>query len=573
MKKLITFFSTLVLLFFVTSSSLHAAEKVSNFSLRATINEDGSVRMVETIDYDFGYSEHHGIYRTIPLSKKNEDGKDYIIDLELVSITDEKGTIYSYTDSSTKKEAEFKIGNANVTVTGAHTYVLTYVLKGAISYFEDHDELYWNVTGFDWEVPFESVNATVVLPDGTVSENVYLKCFTGVSGSTAQNCEAQKVGTSYKFATTRSLSSGENLSLVLGFPKNTVATLLPAEDKLTAGEVVGIVVGFLAVFGLYLILPLILLVVWWEKGRDPKVQPGPRAWFDVPKHDNRKEMTPAEVGLIIDEKIDARDVSATIVWLAINGYLIIEKMEKPKGILGVGKKDEFKFLKTKKESLNELTKFQQKVYAAIFKKDTSEATMKSLQTTFFNDVKKGKDLLYEKIVSDGYFEKNPEKERQKYILFAIISFAFANVFLGIVLLIFSYLMPKRTIKGAEKKEEALALKGFLVSQERQLEFQENNWHFFEKLLPYAIAFGVAKVWAKKFSQLQVPQDVSWYQGQDMSMFAVLPFVNSLSAFTKVAETMSGVPYNSSRSSSGFSSGFGGGGFSGGGFGGGGGGSW
>jgi len=90
---------------------------------------------------------------------------------------------------------------------------------------------------------------------------------------------------------------------------------------------------------------------------------------------------------------------------------------------------------------------------------------------------------------------------------------------------------------------------------------------FEKLLPYAIAFGVEKVWAKRFQDLNIGQP-DWYQGASPGILNSYVFVNSLNSSMKSFK-MATTP---TRSSSGFSSGFGGG-FSGGGGGGGGGGSW
>ena len=128
-------------------------------------------------------------------------------------------------------------------------------------------------------------------------------------------------------------------------------------------------------------------------------------------------------------------------------------------------------------------------------------------------------------------------------------------------------MPRRTLAGAEAKRYALGLKEFLVSQERELEFQEENYFLFEKLLPYAIVFGVAKIWAGKFAHITKYQP-DWYQSSGGRVFTPMVLTNRLE---KNLASMQ-ASYTPTRSSSGFSSGFSGG-SSGGGFGGGGGGSW
>jgi uncharacterized membrane protein len=126
-------------------------------------------------------------------------------------------------------------------------------------------------------------------------------------------------------------------------------------------------------------------------------------------------------------------------------------------------------------------------------------------------------------------------------------------------------MPRKTLLGAQIARDAHSLKNFLTSQKRQLEFQAQNQMMFEKLLPYAIAFGVEKVWAKRFEKINL-HEPSWYQGYSTtSSFNSIYFAGALS------NSFSSFKSSSAPSSSG--SGFGGGGFSGGGGGGGGGGSW
>jgi len=136
----------------------------------------------------------------------------------------------------------------------------------------------------------------------------------------------------------------------------------------------------------------------------------------------------------------------------------------------------------------------------------------------------------------------------------------------VVYLIASSIERKLTDAGIQAYSEAKSLKNFLSSQKEQLEFQAKTQVFFEKLLPYATAFGVEKIWAERFKGITL-QKPDWYEGDFNTMqFAVITSAINKSVTRSVA--------NMTRSSSsGFSSGSSGGGFSGGGGGGGGGGSW
>jgi uncharacterized membrane protein len=127
---------------------------------------------------------------------------------------------------------------------------------------------------------------------------------------------------------------------------------------------------------------------------------------------------------------------------------------------------------------------------------------------------------------------------------------------------------KRSLLGVEKYSEAKSLMNFLKSQDEQLNFQSKNQMFFEKLPPYATAFGVEKIWAERFKDISM-QKPNWYEGDN---FTNSIFIGSMTrSIGGSLRSASSAP--STRSSSGFSSGSSGGGFSGGGGGGGGGGSW
>ena len=154
---------------------------------------------------------------------------------------------------------------------------------------------------------------------------------------------------------------------------------------------------------------------------------------------------------------------------------------------------------------------------------------------------------------------------------AVVAFFTFNIPLGIVAVLFGTYMPRKTITGVDSAVAGRSLQNFLSSQERQLEFQAINQMMFEKLLPYAIAFGVERIWAERFKEIDMkPPD--WYESEDISSFNSVLFASHLSSSFSSFQSAA-TPPSSVRSSSGFSSGFSSGGSSGGGGGGGGGGSW
>jgi len=136
-------------------------ELIKNFDVNITIQKDGSLLVTEKIVYDFGTNQRHGIFRNIPL--KSANGPQLYI--EVLEVKDEAGKPYQYKKSITNDILKIKIGDPNIFVTGSKIYIITYQVYNAIRTFEDHDELYWNVTGNEWPVVIQNANVFVILPD------------------------------------------------------------------------------------------------------------------------------------------------------------------------------------------------------------------------------------------------------------------------------------------------------------------------------------------------------------------------------------------------------------------------
>src|SRR3990167_3153924 len=539
-------------------------EHIAEFENAIDIQKDGSISVSEKIIYDFTNLEKHGIIRKIPYIKTNKEGKRFRMDMNVLSVKDELGNNYTYkTTNLDDRELEIKIGDADKTITGVHTYVITYTVSGALTYFSDHDELYWNVTGNEWTVPIELASSKVTLPavDGSSVTNAI--CYTGASVATEQNCTPEFSGNSVGVKNNSILNSGEGLTVVVGFPKNVVSVLEPKEvinffDTPFGKVVLGLIIFIASIVGIfwYIIYPIWLPLKWYMHGLDPIGMIGEaRAWFEPPKTKSGRPLTPAETGTLIDEIAGPREISSLIVDLASRGYMkIVEK-----------KKNDFEFVKTQEFAGDPtLQEFEKVFLTELF---TTKKTVRLKDTKLYSVVTTVQDLIYANLVKEGYFPRNPDKVRKYYFIIAGLAAFTLNFFLLIVSAIFGRIMPKKTLEGVGAANITRSLKNFLVSQERQLEFQAKNQMFFEKLLPYAVAFGVEKIWAQRFEDIDMKQP-DWYEGTTHGAFNSVVFTNSLrSSFNSF--TTAATP---TTSSSGFSSGFSGG-SSGGGGGGGGGGSW
>lgn len=545
MRKLILTFSFLLSAF--SPKPVFAQESITSFESKINIQPNATADVTETITYNFGTNQKHGIFREIPYIIKNQDGKRFKIDLKVLSVSDK------YQVSTVGDNINIKIGDANKFVTGEKIYEIKYSVIGNVRYFSDHDEFYWNVNGADWQIPIKKISAQITLPQTNINNVV---CYTGVYGSTQKNCQ-QNFDKNIAQFSAQNFSPGENLSIVVSFPKNIVAVVEPKKDK---PNVLIVLLVLIIIILYYLFLPFYIIYRWFKYGRDPKTNPNIPTTFDPPKNQLNQFLKPAEVGTLIDEHANEKDISGTIIDLAIRGYLKIKEEEKEK----------YSFTKVKEfENDNSLKDFEKDTLSGIFKLG-DKTTTKALENTFYTTANKIKEKLYRNLVLGGFFETSPESTRQKYYLLGSVALFTFNIFLALVCFLLGRHMPQKTSFGAQANIIALGLKKFLGSQERQLEFQSKNWFFFEKLLPYAVVFGVEKIWADRFKDLDVTPP-NWYEGSSITNFNTYTFVSALDRSISKVERISSPP-TSTTSSSGFSSGFSGG-SSGGGGGGGGGGSW
>ncbi|MFQ5452438.1 MAG: DUF2207 domain-containing protein, partial [Candidatus Paceibacterota bacterium] len=304
-------------------------EHIRDYHVDIEVRDTGKISVREEIKYDFGTRSRHGIFRNIPFIKKNSESKKFKMKLDSFTITDQAGNPYQFQKFRAGDTIRLKIGDPDKTIVGTHTYVISYEVSGAITYFSDHDELFWNVVGTDWEVPISSAQARVTLPQAD-ADSYRSKCFIGVRGSTQECTVGQGINT-VTFTSPRSLFAGEGMTITTSFPSGLVA-LLPAEeivifwDTLMGKAVIGLLafVGFLW----YVVYPVWIAVKWYKSGRDPRVGPAVRAYYDIPQAKNGRPLTPAEVGTLVDEIVHLRDVTATLLDLARRGYFTINERKK-----------------------------------------------------------------------------------------------------------------------------------------------------------------------------------------------------------------------------------------------------
>jgi len=571
MKKIFFFILLAIFLLLFANRAQAADFEISSFNSRIKIEKNGKVNITEEIKVNF-FVNRHGIYRTIPVKYKDNLGNNLNIRFKLNEVVDENGEPYEVKKSKEGRNLKIRIGSSDLYVSGEKTYFISYSVERVMNFFDDYDELYWNVTGNEWGTCIKSATAEITLPEKTDQEKMRLATYTGAFGSSeSMASEDIKDGKTFFVETKEELTPYEGLTVVVGFPKDIV------REPTVLQKIFSIIKDNFYYFIRLLVL-MVLLIQYFRYGRDPKGRVTIAPQFEPPKG-----LTPIEVGTIVDEKIDTRDISATIVDLAVRGYVEIKEFKKT---WALGKTD-YGFDKKKDFSLDKnLKRFEKDLLDGILAGKNFNR-VSELKNGLFEKKKKIENRIYEELVESKILTADPRKIIAAYLgigiflTFAAIVLAailqnlslFVAVGLpGILVITFGFFMPKKTRKGVILKEKILGFRLYLMKAEKgRIRFFEKDLsdsekkQLFEKYLPFAMVLGVASFWAKAFEGLY-REPPEWYSGYSYTAFSTSAFTSHLSG----ARAASMVTTMTSAASGG--SGFSGGG-AGGGFGGGGGGSW
>jgi uncharacterized membrane protein len=541
------------------------SEEIKNFESAIRIRSDGTILVTEDIEYDFEYARRHGIYRDIPY-KYDYGYKRYSIKIDFNDVTDFSGNPYKYSVSRSSGRINIKIGDPDTTVTGIHGYRIEYSVKGAIAFFDDHDELYWNVTGNEWRVPIDKAGARVVF-DSDIENGVNAACYTGASGARGKNCEYKISPQAVKFTTTESLWAGQGLTVVVGLPKGLI------EEPSSSTKLLWLLSDNWY-FGLPFLTLFLFAYFWHTRGRDPEGKGVIAVRYQPPEG-----MTPAEAGTLADERADILDITSTIIDLAVRGYFKIEEHKTTSFYFFTNR--DYKLIKIKQPAAGELKPHEEKVFSGLFK-GKDNVMISDLRNKFYKELPPIKKALYKEMIEEKYFPANPEKVKGIYKWIGIVIiiaafFLFSNILLklsiglsGLIILIFSRFMPRKTKRGTLVSEELFGFREFIerAEKERIERLAKDDPTLFDRVLPFALVFGLEDRWAEAFRDMY-KDPPSWYSSPYYSnTFSPNIFVSDIGRSLSVMNSsLSSTPKKSGGS------GFGGGGSSGGGFGGGGGGSW
>jgi len=549
--------------------------EIERFNVEIRIEREGSIRVVETIAADFTRDPHRGILRNIPY-RYSRHGARFSLRMDLVSVTDENGEPHPYRAHREDGELRLRIGDPDVYRSERVTYRITYDAERAILHFDEHDELYWNTTGNEWPIPIEQASCRVILPDGLAASATRQTSYVGVYGSTSVGPEPiLESNGEILFEAGQRLRPGQGLTIVVGMPAGSVESPRVAQK-------VGWFLADNGVLIVPLVTPLGLFLLWRRFGRDRG-----RERAIVVRYDPPERMSPLEVGTLIDERVDTRDITATLIDLAIRGHYRIEVETGPDG--------ELTYLdKAATPPPDELRDYEQRLMKKLFASG-DRVELGDLEQKFYTVLPEIKKQVHKALVEKGLADKSLAASRNGWmglgflvgIALGVLGFLAARgapaenwpwptaaILTAIQLPIAGYFMPRKTIKGRRAVEHIRGLEEYIDRAELEEMDEAARRNRFDTLLPYAMALGLSKRWARKFKDLY-DSPPEWYRAHTAGTFTTAAMVTSLnSTADRLGTAVTSTPRSEGGGSS-FGSGGSGfsGGFSGGGGGGGGGGGW
>ncbi|MBD3401324.1 DUF2207 domain-containing protein, partial [candidate division GN15 bacterium] len=496
----------LLLAVIVVAPSVSAAYfTIEHFHSDIAVHTDASCTVRETILVEF-HRERHGIYRDIPFKYRDEFGSSVLRPVTVVSVTDDRGNERPTKVTREGSAVRIRVGDPDRYVRGMQTYVITYRVDNAVLFFDEKDELYWNVTGTYWETSIGRVTAVITPPMGATEASFDYGCYTGGYGSRLSECTWDVTDEGVRFESTASLDDREGMTVALAWDKGVVTEPSAWQQFLWRTNLRENWVFILPILALGF-----MIFHWHRRGRDPNVREAVAVQYDPPQFKG-KSILPAEAGTLIDESLDARDITASVISLAVNGYLrITEKSEK---ILFFDTTDyELTELKQPDEELSE---FERNLMRALFPGGATTVQVSQLKNKFYKSLSGLKKSAFRLLVQKGYFLTDPNKVRGKYVLYALLvgfvlffvtnaiaSYSplknvIASIMCAAIVALFAGAMPAKTRRGALALNHIKGFQEFMNRVEKERLERLGEKDIFYRYLPYAIALDVADEWARAF---------------------------------------------------------------------------
>ncbi len=376
---------------------------MERFDARIVIQPDSTLEVTETITADFA-EPRHGIYREIPTLY---DVGLHLYDLRfrLLGVSDDRGRDRETKTTYEDNKVRIRIGSADRTVTGRQVYIIRYRVDRAILWEGDHAVLRWNATGTEWRVPIDEARVDIVLPEPLEGDRISYNAWTGMFGATEKNFTESRPD-----AETDPLRDRQPRAPARASRSSWSCRPTPSGEPSWLTRF-GWWLGDNFVYGLIPLTFALCLGLWYAQGRDV-----PGRGTIVVEYQPPDDLGPAEVGTLIDEKVDMRDLSATIIDLAVRGYLTIEEVTEEGWLTS---STDYKFTRLKEDEGLKL--YERALFDKLFSGDKKTVRLSELKQKFYTAIPKARDHLYRACSARKYFDGSPDTVRTHFLLFGLVA--------------------------------------------------------------------------------------------------------------------------------------------------------
>ncbi|WP_162255969.1 DUF2207 domain-containing protein [Leifsonia sp. Root227] len=569
----------------------------ADYTLTRDADKDSALRTVETLVADFpSFDQNHGIVRAIPLTYQHTD-----LRLSVVSVTNADGGSIPFERDDEGGFAQLKIGSADSYVHGRQTYVITYTQRYVVRPFADthDDEFYWDVNGTAWAQPFGRVSARLHLDSGLTSALTGdASCYVGEEGSTTP-CDISSTPAadgSVVSVSQSSLAPHQNVTMAVGFASGTFATPPDARDAFPFAVLPWILLALSALILAGIVVARVLL---WRtpRGRGiivPQYTPPPGMFPALAAAFLKREdralpaqlvgFAVAKVAAIVDHS-DATQQKPFGLRLLVDPSTVGDDAERDvlTRVVGAAEPGDEEVL----DPANQVLGDRLAGLGGALDRVVHERGLRARPASRLPFVARTLMLL----ILAGWIALFAWASNENATT-AVLGWGFAGVIVATVAVFILARVPDLlTEKGVEARDYLLGLRDYLALAEadrfRVLQSPEGAERvdardgsavvkLNEKLLPYAIVWGVEKEWMRELAHSYevTATQPEWMLGATNP--ALLPLqIAAFSTFYQGAPFATTPPVSSYSGSGGSSltGGASGGGFSGGGGGGGGGGGW
>ncbi|WP_428230004.1 DUF2207 domain-containing protein [Flavobacterium sp.] len=603
-------------IFFVLLSVLfyqaQAQERILSFDVKIKIEKSGKINVVEKISiYAEGNIFRHGLLRVLPLTRKDKDGHDIDVQYTVNSVKKD-GKREPYFTKEESGDWKIYIGNKDLELeSGIYDYEISYTAPFQIGYFDQYDELYWNVTGNGWDLPIDKVTCEISLPsESNKFENFH--CYTGLSGSTESNC-ISSLNDNHTIATfgTVQLKPNEGLTVAASFAKGIVDPPTFLQESASFYKQIKTYL-WSVIYGIA--MALFFFFSWKKYGKDPVEK------TLMPEFMPPFDWSPAITGYVYHRKILDKTYMASFINASVKGAIrILSTTEngvfknKSSYEIEILNKDSKKLSTEESDIISGFAKKNKikvedsnyKIFEKAYSKWLNTVTKQiNLEEFYQNNTEKKwfgfavfliVGLAYELLSNNKvyinyafyivliiavsaltYWFTKKEKRIGLLILRGILAFFvfapavavfFITIFflstiqivvIGVVFLmyiIYVKTLGKFTEKGADVLYRLEGFKLYLKTAEKDrmnmLNPPELTPQLFEKLFPYAIALGVEIEWGKQFEEVLelAKYDPAWYQGDDTFYTRPTLFLSGFGNSVSTAAINPNPPASSGSSSS------------------------